>query len=119
MTWGSVRDPLEGDCFFDTGALGKLPDATPIDCLPGGGGRRPRWHTLGTPAADLLFGHQHIAAPGVEIDADTIAGSQAGKAAARGAFRGGIHDGRTVRGARLAPVAEGGQAHDAALEQRI
>src|SRR5215218_6631511 len=53
-----------------------------VEFLPGRAALRYKWGALLLAAFDLLVRHQHVAAPGVEVDADHVAGSQPGQTAA-------------------------------------
>ena len=70
-------------------------------------------------ALDLLIRYQHVAASGNEIDTDHIPGAQPRKPTARGTLGRGIENGRAVRSPRLTTIADGRQARDTTLQQRI
>src|ERR687885_2333543 len=63
-----------------------------VEFLPGRAALRDGRDALPFAAFDLLFGDQHVAAPGVEVDADHVAGSQPGQTAAGGTLRRGVED---------------------------
>src|SRR5215218_1124574 len=105
--------------FQDPAAV-ELTHRGAVDLLPGRAALRYRRDALLALAAfDLLVRHQHVAAPGVEVDADHVAGSQPGQAAAGCALGRGVEDRRAVGGAGLPAVADGGQGVYPAFQERV
>src|SRR5471030_2715850 len=104
---------------FHASAVFHLSDGATVDFLPrrltGGNGRNAVLLAL----LPLRLADLHIAAAGVQIDADTVAGAQPGKATTNRALRRRIQYRRAVRGAALAAVTQRRQRIDDALDQRI
>src|SRR5215212_2005790 len=90
-----------------------------IDLLPGRAALRYWGDTFLLAAFDLFVGHEHVAAPGAQVDADHITGAQPRQAAARGALGRGVEDRGAVRCSGLPAVADGWQRVDAALDERV
>src|SRR5690348_10399519 len=100
-------------------ALVHLSDGRAEDFLPYRRSLRDRRQTILPAPRDFLFRHEHVATAFVQIDSDDIAGPQPGEAAADRAFRRGVEDGGTVRGARLPTVANRREARDSLFQKRI
>src|SRR5918995_223263 len=90
-----------------------------VDLLPGRTALRDWGDAFLLAAFDLFVGHEHVAAPLVEINTYGVVGAQPGQAAARGALGRGVEDRGAVRGAGLPAVADGWQRVDAALDERV
>src|SRR5215218_3920128 len=91
-----------------------------VDLLPGRAALGDfRYAILLLAAFYLLLRHEHVAASGVQVNADHVSGTQPGKAAARCALRRCVEDRGAVRGARLPAVADGWQGVYPALDELV
>src|SRR5471032_2620479 len=107
------------DRQFHAGAVFHLSDGGAIQLLPRRLAGWHGWYALRLAARQFLVGDQHVAAARVQVDADDVARTHVGEAAADGAFRRRVQDRRTVRGAGLAAVAQRRQGRDAAPDQGV
>src|SRR5438477_7660375 len=107
VPWRLAADPAVLQGGLHDGACIELADGLAIDLLPHGHRLRGRRYPFLFPPRDFVVGHLRIAASGIHVDPDDVAGPQPGKPAAYRTFRRRIENGRTVRSARLPPIADG------------
>src|SRR5215211_3159650 len=105
--------------FQDPAAV-ELAHRGAVDLLPGRAALRDRRDALLALAAFYLrLRHQHVTAPGAQVDADHVAGPEPGQTAAGRALVRGVEDRRAVGGAGLPAVADGGEGVYPALQERV
>ena len=92
MPWQSLCDTTKTDGLFEAGPISKLADCFAIDGLPGRCVSRHRGNSLRLPPGELFIVNQHVAAPGIKVDTNMVAGFHPSQAATGGALRRGVED---------------------------